>query len=228
MPSKVDIKAGGEIGFLAERFNQMVDKLNEKDRLLQAMYEKEKARADSISEMSASVAHEIRNPLGAITGFVELLENKVANENGKALIENIMFEIKNLNHIVTDFLSFAKKPSLEIKETDAESFLDSIINSAIAAKEFKDIKVKKTIAPNLQLHVDLIEMRKAVFNIVINALQSMTAGGALSISTEKKDSNIEILISDTGKGIPKEIEGRIFDPFYNKGERHRPWLGNCI
>jgi signal transduction histidine kinase len=219
MPSKVDIKAGGEIGFLAERFNQMVDKLNEKDRLLQAMYEKEKARADSISEMSASVAHEIRNPLGAITGFVELLENKVANENGKALIENIMFEIKNLNHIVTDFLSFAKKPSLDIKETDAESFLDSIINSAAASKEFKDIKVEKTISPNLQLHIDHIEMRKALFNIVINALQSMTAGGALSISTEKKDSNIEILISDTGKGIPKEIEGRIFDPFFTTKER---------
>ena len=79
--------------------------------------------------------------------------------------------------------------------------------------------MKKTIAPNLQLHVDLIEMRKAVFNIVINALQSMTAGGALSISTEKKDSNIEILISDTGKGIPKEIEGRIFDPFFTTKER---------
>lgn len=219
MPSKVDIKTGGEIGFLAERFNAMVDKLNEKDRLLQEMYEKEKARADSIGEMSASVAHEIRNPLGAITGFVELLENKAANESGRALIENILFEIKNLNHIVTDFLSFAKKPSLETKETDANEFLDSIINSAIAAKEFKDIKVEKSIAPNLHLQIDPIEMRKALFNIVINSLQSMTAGGALSISTEKKDSNIELLISDTGKGIPKDIQARIFDPFFTTKER---------
>lgn len=219
MPSKVNIKGGGEIGFLAERFNAMVDKLNEKDRQLQGMYEKEKARADSISEMSASVAHEIRNPLGAITGFVELLENKVANESSRALIENIIFEIKNLNHIVTDFLSFAKKPSLEIKETDAEGFLDSIINSAIAAKEFKDIKVEKSIAPNLHLQIDPIEMRKALFNIIINALQSMTAGGSLSISTEKKDSNVELLISDTGKGVPKDIQARIFDPFFTTKER---------
>ncbi len=219
MPSKVNIRTGGEIGFLAERFNAMVDKLNEKDSLLQGMYEKEKARADSISEMSASVAHEIRNPLGAITGFVELLENKVANESGKALIENIMFEIKNLNHIITDFLSFAKKPFLEIKEIDAESFLDSIINSAIAAREFKDIKVEKSITPNLHLQIDPIEMRKAVFNIVINALQSMTAGGALTILAEKKDSNIGLLISDTGKGIPKDIQGRIFDPFFTTKER---------
>ncbi len=219
MPSKVDIKAGGEIGFLAERFNQMVDKLNEKERLLQSMYEKEKARADSISEMSASVAHEIRNPLGAITGFVELLENKVANEGGKALIEDIIFEIKNLNHIVSDFLSFAKRPSLEIKETDAEGFIDSIINSAIANREFKDIKVEKTITPNLRLHIDPIEMRKAVLNIVINAMQSMTAGGALTIIAEKKDGNIGLLISDTGKGIPKEIAGRIFDPFFTTKER---------
>ncbi|MBI1823157.1 MAG: HAMP domain-containing histidine kinase [Nitrospirae bacterium] len=210
--AKVLVTTEDEIGFLSSRFNDMIDHISEKDALLNE-------RVATLERMSATVAHEIRNPLGAIELNAEFLERKTGDEKLKVITRTIIEEVKNLNGIVTDFLAFSKEPRLNRTPVALEPFLQKIIQMACAAHKEIPVKAKLEIPPDFPLiEIDENEFRKALLNITLNAIESMPEGGNLSISVTLQERKCTLILSDTGHGIPDTVKSMIFNPFFTTKE----------
>ncbi len=179
-----------------------------------------KERLAAVGELSAGVAHEIRNPLSAIGGYAELLKRGLSEDESASVIEGIIKETKNLNSIVTNFLSFVKKPQPVFKEIDVNALIKEIVSIAFHDKGSGRIgfNIKQTRALPV-IEADPFELRMAFLNIIQNAVQAMPNGGRLTVKSGIQYGMIFIEITDTGGGIPKEIGDRIFNPFFTTKEQ---------
>lgn len=225
---KVDIQRSDEIGYLGKRFNAMVNSLAEKDRLLTEMYQREKDRADvlqdevrvkerlaALGEMSAGIAHEIRNPLGAIEGFTELLERRVTDPAAKEWVREILLEVKNLNRIVTQFLTFVREPHLKLEPTDMITLTRAAIDAVLTTENHPKIRLATHFPDKLPpIPIDADLLKQSLVNLIQNGVEAMPDGGDLGIHFETKDPWLLVAISDSGHGIEKNHRDRLFDPFF--------------
>lgn len=178
-----------------------------------------------IGQLSAAIAHEIRNPLGAINTSVGILKQglELSGED-QELLEIIGEETMRLNKIIEDFLQFANPKKLLLKETDINSLIRDIFLL------FKDrfgngIRKELNLAPDLPLlQVDPNQMKQVLINILINAIDAMPSGGMLDTITRQAPNRtgkpcIEIIFKDTGIGIDEFHLSKIFQPFYSTKEK---------
>ena len=178
-----------------------------------------RARLSSLGELSAGIAHELRNPMGVIAGYTKLLSKK-GEKALHPIIENISKEIAVMDRIISDFLSFAKPAELSIADID----LKMIIGNCLASiKEGKgDISVRLNIDGRPIIKGDEVFLRQAFTNIIQNAVEAMPQGGVLAITAvplADTEGGFEIVISDTGHGISEGIIDKIFLPFFTTKER---------
>jgi signal transduction histidine kinase len=202
-----------EIGDLTNSFNQMVDELQKNRELEKILKHKEKLA--SMGTLAAGVAHEIKNPLNAINLTIEHLQDKytsAADKQAQLYIRTIQEEIKRLDKVVNNFLSFIRSENLEKQKTDVNKLLSDIIHLFQREFETQNIVVEMELSPGFELDLDSERFKTVIVNIVLNAIQAMPEGGLLKITSnfEKKS----ITISDSGDGIPKDRIDRIFDLFY--------------
>ncbi|MBI3621063.1 MAG: HAMP domain-containing protein [Nitrospirae bacterium] len=225
---QVEIGRRDEIGYLGERFNAMVSGLAEKDRQLNELYRREKERANlledeirikerlaALGEMSAGIAHEIRNPLGAIAGFTELLDRRVTDPAARELTREILLEVQNLNRIVTQFLTFVREPQLRLEPADLPAVVKAAIDAVMADKGRAGIRLETQMADGLPaVPVDADLLKQAVMNLIQNGIDAMPSGGTLGIRLEAREPWLLIAVSDSGEGISPADRRRIFDPFF--------------
>ena len=188
-----------------------------------------------IGEMSAGMAHEIRNPLGGMTGALQMLRKEPTLDAENARLMDIATrEATRLNAIVTEFLRYSRPPDLNLKECD----LCEIVNDTAALirhdgrlLESQEVAVRHDGAlPMVQADPD--KMKQVFWNLATNALQAMPAGGRLTISTgcrrvtsgKRSGDVVEVLMQDTGTGIKKADLNRIFFPFFTT-KQHGSGLG---
>jgi two-component system sensor histidine kinase PilS (NtrC family) len=178
-----------------------------------------RARLSSLGELSAGIAHELRNPMGVIAGYTKLLSKK----GGKALqptVDNISKEIAVMDRIISDFLSFAKPAELSIADIDLKMMIGNCI--AAVRGEKGDITVRLNIEGRPAIKGDEVFLRQAFTNIIQNAVEAMPQGGALTIKTvpfSEPERGFDIIISDTGHGISEDIINKIYLPFFTTKER---------
>ena len=215
----------------AETLARSHRELQEQTRLL---LEKEAQlhRADRLSalgQLSAGLAHEIRNPLGAIKGAVEILEEDYPSGHPKAEFYAIILkEVKRLNDVVTNFLNFARPVSMRFVPVDVHEVLSSLegLVSGEARAHRVQIVTSFRDGPS-RVMADEALLKQAFLNIILNALEAMPGGGTLTMSTRLADRTavgivdaddreewLEAVFGDTGTGIPEEHLGRVFDPFF--------------
>lgn len=176
-------------------------------------------RLSSLGEMSAGIAHELRNPLGVIAGYTKLLSRKV----DAALIptvEAISREIEVMDRIIADFLSFARPAELTLSKINLSEIISSCVSS-ITGVSGPDIigEVLMDIDKSVFISGDEILLRQAFTNLIQNAADAMKDGGKLSFGYAKAGGYAEITVSDTGHGIPEGIKDKIFLPFYTTKEK---------
>ncbi len=179
-----------------------------------------KERLAAVGELSAGVAHEIRNPLSAIAGYAELLKKGLSEDEIALSVDGIIKETKNLNSIVTNFLSFVRKPQPVFKETDVNALIKEVISMVSLDKNSEriDFNIRTSNAlPNID--ADPFELKIAFLNIIQNAVQAMPNEGRVTVKSGIQYGMIFIEITDTGGGIPKEIGDRIFNPFFTTKEQ---------
>ena len=175
-----------------------------------------------VGELSAGIAHEIRNPLASIRGSIEmLLEELELEDENKRLMNLIIRESERLNTIISDFLEFARIRSSKLEKVHLLQVLDDVFlllsNHPIATK--KEIQVIRNfpIEP-IYIKADEEQMRQMFFNICLNAYQFIELKGNLSITIEKVEHNgvieAKISIIDNGPGFPNSIRHKIFEPFH--------------
>ena len=172
-------------------------------------------RLSTLGEMSAGIAHEIRNPLAVISGYTKLLSKKV-DDSMKPAVESIEKEVVVMDRIISDFLSFAKPTDLIAAEVDLKELLDGCLNSLEDISDRINITVKIDMLPHIR--ADEVFLRQAFTNLLQNAAESIPESGELKISGFIDD-HVCISICDTGHGIPESIRDKIFLPFYTTKER---------
>ena len=179
----------------------------------------------NLGEMSAGMAHEIRNPLGALAGAMQMLRKEVAaDETDRRLMGIAIREATRLDAIITEFLQYARPPALNLVERDLNKILAETLDLVQhEARTRKKIKIVTSLADGFLLaQVDQDQMRQVFWNLATNAFDAMPGGGQLTITTgfrhvgagRRKGDVIEIAFQDTGEGIAKENLDKIFLPFF--------------
>ncbi len=177
---------------------------------------KQKEKWATIGELSANIAHEIRNPLASMRGSIEMLrDEKIPPVHKEKLMGIALREMERLNHIITDFLTYSSSRPLDKRKTDLHLLLDETLYLLKNAEQNKgNISINKGFEGPLIAEVDPQKIRQVFWNLGINAVESMKSGGELTVSTSKQGGRITVTFSDTGPGIePSRIE-KIFYPFF--------------
>jgi signal transduction histidine kinase len=179
------------------------------DRLIRA----EKLAA--VGEMSATVAHGIRNPLVAIGGFARrLFKNESKEGNNKKYLQIIVEEIDRLEMLLSELLSFVRPQKLHLEKIALNEVVEKSLQIFAFEFEKRNVEMEKDLSPVPKLEIDSGQFNRVLQNLFNNAMDAMPEGGRLRIVTEIKDSFIRLSISDTGMGIPEEDLENVFHPFF--------------
>ncbi|NJN96620.1 MAG: hypothetical protein HC875_22165 [Anaerolineales bacterium] len=193
--------------------------------------EAERRRLDrlaALGEMSAVVAHEIRNPIAGIAAGVDYLTRNAPKDSpeyeGAAMMRG---EIQRVNHILEDILFVARPTRLRLASEDVSQILDSVLKRCGSQVEESRVKVVSHYGDSLpHLKVDRQRLEQVFTNLIINATQAMPQGGELSLQTSlapgqngKAPEQVRVVIADTGPGIPAEAQQQIFEPFFTTKTR---------
>lgn len=177
-------------------------------------------KLSTLGEISAGIAHELRNPMGVIAGYTKILSKKV-DESLKSTVDAISKEIIVMDRIISDFLSFAKVTELNISDINIKKIIGNCISSVIGEEE--DIKLNLHIDEIPIIKGDEVLLRQAFTNLLQNSIEAMPNGGNLTIGistiSEDEEKFLKISISDTGHGISENIIDKIFLPFFTTKER---------
>jgi PAS domain S-box-containing protein len=184
----------------------------------------------TLGEMSAGIAHEFRNSLGAIRGFVRLLQRAIGeNAKGGEHVRDILAEIEQLEGILKDFLSFARPVELQLAEVSLGGLMDEAVASCREAIERAGVTLSRHLTTEaVQVWVDPTLIKQALVNLIRNACEAMPDGGTLTLGAglvpveaaeapggfEERGHWVELLVADTGTGIPPADQDRVFNPFF--------------
>ncbi len=178
----------------------------------------------ALGEMAATVAHEIRNPLAGIGGFAGLLERDLEGDDPRrALVKKIVQGVSSLNKIVSNLLVYTRHMELNLQRVDFIEWMEEILNYAEIeiAKENKDIAIIRDYRfERMETRIDPEKFQQVFLNLIFNAIQSIEGKGAITIRADLDEADfLRIAIVDSGKGIPKDIMDKIFNPFFTTKEQ---------
>src|SRR5215831_8821353 len=176
---------------------------------------KKAERLSAVAQLSANMAHEIRNPLAGISGAAGILKRGHANaENVRDCIEIIEKESQRLNKLLTSFLDFARPRTPRLQPTDLREVIDSVIALATHSPGASGIEFRSSIDRELpEVECDSEQLKQVLLNLVINGIQA-TRQGVVELQAAARGAWAVITVRDEGCGIPPEQRERIFDPFF--------------
>jgi len=174
-------------------------------------------RLAAIGRMAASIAHEIRNPLAAMRGSIQMLRSEMDSDSSQAeLMEIILRESDRLNRIITDFLNYARPRSLSPSRVDVGDLVYQTFALLRHSPEIGENHTVEEVLPKEALYAEADEgqLKQVFWNLARNALQAMPQGGKLTAMLEKNSHNrLRISFTDTGRGMSPDQVERLFEPF---------------
>jgi len=217
---RIDIPQVRELGRLGNDFNEMLDNFELAQTELQIYHKKEMQNAQklaTIGEMSARIAHEIRNPITGISRAMEIIVNESENSKDRPIFEEIQRQANRVNQAITNLLKFSQSKDL----TKVKSNINELIRSQVFFLENqaldKEINFKLVLNSDIpEFSYDQEQLENVLLNLSFNAIQAIPDNGLIifSSSFDSTQKNILISICDNGSGIPEAIGKDIFKPFY--------------
>jgi two-component system, NtrC family, sensor histidine kinase PilS len=188
----------------------------------------------AVGRLSAAIAHEIRNPLAAISGSIQLLRSElVLDESNQRVMDIVAHEVERLNAIITDFLAYARPRPSEYADVDVHKLITGTLTLLRnGLPDGSAVMIQTRFAPDVpSMTVDAQGLRQVIWNLCLNAVEAMQSQGTLTVRTsvqpllrqpyqshaEPLAATQELIIGviDTGPGIPPEVKEKIFEPFYS-------------
>ena len=201
------------------RYKAAAEQLTEANRQLReaeaAMRRTERLAA--LGQLSAGLAHELRNPLGTMKTSAEMLVRNVegSNEVAREMAGFISSEVERTNSLITRFLDFARPLAVRLSKTDLGEVIDRAISEVESRRPPFDVAIYRNYSPDVRpflLDGELIE--RVIYNLLMNAAQASPPHGAITVKTRALDGTVEVSVIDCGSGIdPKHLEN-IFNPFF--------------
>ena len=178
-------------------------------------------RLSSLAEIASGVVHEVRNPLGAIKGAVEILEDELAPDSPRHEFARIAkTEIERIDKLVQEFFHFARTKEPHKELTDINKTIHAVkllVESQAAAQK---VEVREELATRLPfVLLDAEQIKQVLLNLAINALQAMPEGGEFVFRSYQKDGKLYVETEDTGGGIDEATKEKIFDPFFSTKDK---------
>jgi len=195
-------------------------------------------RLAAIGELSASIAHEVRNPLASISGSIQMLRLQMGPSAGEGeprqLMAIVLRETDRLNRLITDFLEYARPGPANPEPVDVAAAVEDVLKMFESVRP-ENVRFELSFQPGLEITADASQLREIIWNLVLNASEAMPDGGTLGIVARahpgelpqdftKADRNealqpakygwAEIAVSDTGIGMSPDVRERVFDPFF--------------
>jgi two-component system nitrogen regulation sensor histidine kinase NtrY len=228
--ARVEIDSSDEIGELAQAFNQMTGELwDQRERLVQA------ERVAAWRELARRLAHELKNPLFPLQITVENLERAKSEHPGqfedvfRESTATLLAELANLKAIIGRFSDFAKMPTPQFEPVQLNDLVRTVLklfDAQLAAAS--NIRAEAHLDPNLSsIEADPEQLKRAIQNLVLNAMDAMPNGGTLRLNTRQYNSTVILEVADTGQGLTKEECDRLFTPYYTT-KHHGTGLGLAI
>jgi two-component system NtrC family sensor kinase len=241
---EIPVTWSGELGLLATSFNDMTRSLRStQDELKALMAGLERKVEDrtaalrtaqdqlvrseklsSLGKLSASIAHEINNPLAGILTFAKLLVRTLDagtpdDATRKTLVKNLHLverEAERCTAIVRNLLDFARERPLAVAEIDPAGVVEEALQLLANQLGIQNVRVERNSQPLPRVDGDFGQLRQAIVNVIMNACEAMALGGKLTVdmSVVEGGREVELAIGDSGPGIPPDVMAHVFDPFF--------------
>lgn len=202
--------------------DQMLELRKTQEQLIQS------AKLAAIGELAANVAHEINNPLTSILGFTELIKDETNVNVIKGRLNIIEKESMRARDIVRELLHFARKRPLQLTEVDINQILKEAVLLEESQAKMSRVELSEEYGNLPRTVGDPNQLKQVFINIMSNAVSAMPKGGRLSIKTLQIGEHIEVIFTDNGYGIPKELLRKIFEPFFTTKKDKGTGLGLSI
>jgi signal transduction histidine kinase len=175
-------------------------------------------KSHAVSELAASVAHEVRNPITVIRGFMQLLSMRSSDTKAHEYAKLIVEEVDRVEYIIGEFLSLAKPHITKREECNLYPILHSVYMLAQGRAVYSGVDVVFDVSDECTLMGDEMQLKQVFLNLCTNAIQAMPGGGTLKISTLYKEDKIDIKITDNGQGISPQSLKRLGEQFFTTKE----------
>ena len=217
--TEVDLRSSNdEIGLLANSFNEMSRKMADDIEQLRALNEQliRTEKLASLGTLSAGVAHEVNNPLAAISSLIQIMQSKQnLDDETKEKLRLISTQITRITQVTKDMMDFARVRPAAKNLLDVNELLETSLRLASFDREFQRLKiVKNYVEKPAKVFADADQLQQVFLNLILNARDATTENGELCIKTSQTVDNITVEISDNGTGIDENNLKQIFDPFF--------------
>jgi signal transduction histidine kinase len=215
----IPVESNDEIGEMAEGFNNMVEKLREREALEKRLYEAE--HLSRVGQLASGIAHEIRNPLNYISLAIDHLKAEMLPTCGdkcaelEELTDKIKEEVRRANYMVVNFMNYGRPLKLRRAEVEYPELLAKVLPVLQARLTEQQITVIQEIPADLPpLWIDGELFRNCILNFVNNASQAMPDGGTITLGARLEQKQVLLTFSDHGSGISAEDISKIFQPYF--------------
>ncbi|MBI4061908.1 MAG: HAMP domain-containing protein [Elusimicrobia bacterium] len=224
LDTRVDDLPSGELRSIARGFNNMVRLLEKDRREIVDLHRSQVAHLDrlaALGELSAHLAHEVRNPLTGISSAIQVMQLETPVDSPRReVLGKVLVQLNRMEQTMGNFLRFARMPEAVLRPFELREPLERVLDLVEARLRTQKIEVKRDIAANLpRLKGDPGQIEQVFLNLFINAANAMPRGGTLSVSARAEaGGSLLVEVRDTGKGIPGADLERVFRPFFTTRE----------
>ncbi|WP_412859607.1 ATP-binding protein [Cytobacillus horneckiae] len=177
-------------------------------------------KMNAISQLAASVAHEIRNPMTTVKGFMQLMQkDQNLTESQMQYIKISLKELERTNQIIGDFLSLSKPTYILNEKIHLDPLIDEVTNFMKSYAHFSNVSLDYQSAPNLYIDGNPNELKQVLINLIKNAIESMENGGHVEVTVLQEEDIAIISIKDNGIGIPEKQLKELGQPYYSTKSR---------
>ncbi len=186
-------------------------------------------RLSAVGRMASTIIHDIKNPMGTLRVYAQVMKKKSGNEEAGKLADEMIRQVDRFVNMTQEILDFTRGvSSLSIQELDFGEIMGAVLDFIEKDLTKNNVQLIRESQFQGKVMMDQDKMVRVFYNIASNARDAMPGGGSLTVATVGSDGYVKIEFTDTGSGMPEEVKRKIFEPFMTYGKKHGTGLGMAI